>query len=111
MSPINSGTAPSACTASEMRVPGSGVRIRATKLDMSQTTEKIWYNGKFIPWNDAKIHVLSHVVSYGSSVFEGIRCCLTDRGPAIFRAAEHMRRLLDSAKIYRMDVPFTIDQL
>jgi branched-chain amino acid aminotransferase len=78
---------------------------------MLQPTEKIWYNGKFIPWNDATIHVLSHVVSYGSSVFEGIRCYHTDRGPAIFRAAEHMRRLLDSAKIYRMEVPFTTDQL
>ena len=78
---------------------------------MLQPTEKIWYNGKLIPWNDAKIHVLSHVVSYGSSVFEGLRCYLTDRGPAIFRGMEHMRRLLDSAKIYRMEIPFTAEQL
>src|SRR3954447_10736086 len=78
---------------------------------MLQPTEKIWYNGKFIPWNEATIHVLSHVVSYGSSVFEGIRCYLTDRGPAIFRGTEHMQRLLDSAKIYRMEIPFTVDQL
>ena len=78
---------------------------------MLQPTEKIWYNGKLIPWNDAKIHVLSHVVSYGSSVFEGIRCYLTDRGPAIFRGIDHVRRLLDSAKIYRMEIPFTADQL
>ncbi|MBV9502842.1 MAG: branched-chain amino acid transaminase [Acidobacteriaceae bacterium] len=78
---------------------------------MLQPTEKIWYNGTLIPWNDAKIHVLSHVVSYGSSVFEGIRCYETKQGPAIFRAQDHARRLLDSAKIYRMDVPYSIDQL
>lgn len=78
---------------------------------MFQPTEKIWYNGRFIPWDEAKIHVLSHVVSYGSSVFEGIRCYETERGPAIFRAHDHARRLLDSAKIYRMDVPYSIDEL
>jgi branched-chain amino acid aminotransferase len=74
-------------------------------------TEKIWHNGRFIAWEDAKIHVLSHVVSYGSSVFEGVRCYDTQRGPAIFRLREHTRRLLDSAKIYRMPVPFTLEQL
>ena len=74
-------------------------------------TPKIWHNGQFIAWNDAKIHVLSHVVSYGSSVFEGIRCYETTNGPAIFRLSEHMRRMIDSAKIYRMEVPYTADQL
>jgi branched-chain amino acid aminotransferase len=78
---------------------------------MVQSTEKIWHNGRFIAWNDAKIHVLSHVVSYGSSIFEGIRCYDTQRGPAIFRARDHARRLLDSAKIYRMEVPYTVDEL
>lgn len=78
---------------------------------MVHETEKIWHNGKFIAWHDARIHVLSHVVSYGSSVFEGIRCYETDRGPAIFRAADHARRLLDSAKIYRMEIPYSIEQL
>ncbi len=78
---------------------------------MLQPTEKIWHNGQFIPWNDAKIHVLSHVVSYASSVFEGIRCYETKHGPAIFRAKDHARRLLDSAKIYRMEIPYSIDQL
>ncbi|HEY7303354.1 MAG TPA: branched-chain amino acid transaminase [Bryobacteraceae bacterium] len=78
---------------------------------MLQPTEKIWHNGRFIAWNDAQIHVLSHVVSYGSSVFEGIRCYETKRGPAIFRAQDHARRLLDSAKIYRMDIPYSIEQL
>ncbi len=78
---------------------------------MLTPTEKIWHNGRFIDWDDAKIHVLSHVVSYGSSVFEGIRCYETAAGPAIFRLREHVRRLVDSAKIYRIDVGFTIDQL
>ena len=66
-------------------------------------TEKIWCNGKFIDWDDARVHVLSHVIHYGSSVFEGIRCYETTVGPAIFRLREHVRRLADSAKIYRMD--------
>jgi branched-chain amino acid aminotransferase len=74
-------------------------------------TDKIWHNGKLIPWQDAKIHVLSHVVSYGSSVFEGIRCYETAQGPAVFRLTEHMRRLVDSAKIYRMDLPYGIQEL
>jgi len=79
---------------------------------MLKPTEKIWRNGRFIPWDDAKIHVLSHVVSYGSSVFEGIRCYATPSGPAIFRLHEHVRRLVDSARIYRMlDLGFTAEQL
>jgi branched-chain amino acid aminotransferase len=79
---------------------------------MLKPTEKIWHNGKFINWDDAKIHVLSHVVSYGSSVFEGIRCYSTPSGPAIFRLREHIRRMMDSAKIYRMDhIGFTAEQL
>ncbi len=77
-----------------------------------KATEKIWRNGEFIAWDDAKIHVLSHVVSYGSSVFEGIRCYETAGGPAVFRLREHVRRMMDSAKIYRMDnFQFTREQL
>jgi branched-chain amino acid aminotransferase len=74
-------------------------------------TESIWHNGRLIAWSDAKIHVLSHVVSYGSSVFEGIRCYETESGPAVFRLREHMRRMLDSAKIYRMTIPYSLDEL
>jgi len=70
---------------------------------MLTPTEKIWHNGRFIPWADATIHVLSHVVNYGSSVFEGVRCYSTPSGPAVFRLKEHVRRLFDSAKIYRME--------
>ena len=78
---------------------------------MLKPTEKIWHNGRFIPWDDAKIHVLSHVTSYGSSVFEGIRCYHTAAGPAIFRVREHSQRLLDSAKIYRIEVGYGVDEL
>lgn len=74
-------------------------------------TEKIWFNGSFIAWDDARIHVLSHVVHYGSSVFEGVRCYETPSGPAVFRLAEHSRRLIESAKIYRMPVPFSAEEL
>jgi branched-chain amino acid aminotransferase len=75
-----------------------------------QKTEKIWRNGQWINWDDAQIHVLSHVVSYGSAVFEGIRCYDTTQGPAIFRLREHMQRLINSAKIYRMDLPVSLQQ-
>ncbi len=68
-------------------------------------TSWIWRNGEWVPWEDATIHVMSHVVHYGSSVFEGIRCYATKDGPAIFRLPEHMRRFADSAKIYRMEIP------
>jgi branched-chain amino acid aminotransferase len=79
---------------------------------MLKATEKIWRNGEFIRWEEATIHVLSHVVSYGSSVFEGIRCYETKTGPAVFRLPEHMRRMIDSAKIYRIDpFPFSQKQL
>jgi branched-chain amino acid aminotransferase len=74
-------------------------------------TEKIWHNGKLIPWEDAQIHVLSHVVSYGSSVFEGIRCYETRQGPATFRLRDHMQRLINSGRIYRMENPYSAEQL
>jgi len=76
-----------------------------------QKTERIWHNGKFIAWDEAQLHVMSHVVNYGSSVFEGIRCYALPTGPAIFRAPEHMQRLLDSAKVYRIDVDYTREEL
>ncbi len=78
---------------------------------MLPKTEKIWHNGQFIDWDKATIHVLSHVVNYGSSLFEGIRCYETPAGPAIFRLREHTERLLNSCKIYRMDVGFSLEQL
>ena len=76
-----------------------------------QTTANIWHNGQLIPWDKAQIHVMSHVVHYGSSVFEGIRCYSQPNGAGVFRLPEHMARLADSAKIYRMPLPSTVDQL
>ena len=73
--------------------------------------EKIWMNGALINWDDAKIHVLSHALHYGSSWFEGIRCYDTKNGPAVFRMGAHIRRLFDSAKIYRTEIPYTEAQL
>lgn len=76
-----------------------------------QKTEKIWHNGKFVAWDDATIHVTSHVVSYGSCLFEGIRCYSTPGGPAIFRAREHTQRLLDSCRIYRIELKYPLEEL
>jgi len=70
-------------------------------------SDKIWFNGELVDWDAANIHVLSHVVHYGSSVFEGIRCYNTSQGPAVFRLEEHVERLFDSAKIYRMEIPYS----
>lgn len=72
--------------------------------------DKIWMNGKLVNWDDARIHILSHVIHYGSSWFEGIRCYNTKRGPAIFRLEDHRRRLYDSAKIYRTEIPYAPKQ-
>jgi len=72
-------------------------------------TEWIWLNGKFVHWNEANIHVLSHVVHYGTSVFEGIRCYATPKGPMVLRLKDHIKRLYDSAKIYRMAIPMSLD--
>ena len=76
-----------------------------------QTTDKIWHNGSLIPWADANIHVMSHVVHYGSSVFEGIRTYTQGENAGVFRLREHMQRFIDSARIYRMPLPYTLDQL
>jgi branched-chain amino acid aminotransferase len=78
---------------------------------MIKKTDKIWHNGKFVNWDEAQVHVISHVISYGSAVFEGIRCYKTPSGPAIFRLREHMQRLINSGRIYRMELPFTVDEL
>lgn len=72
---------------------------------------KIWMDGEFVALKDAKINILSHVVHYGTSVFEGIRCYETEKGPAVFRLEEHMQRLIDSAKIYKMEIPYTKEEL
>jgi branched-chain amino acid aminotransferase, group I len=72
---------------------------------------KVWRDGELIDWNDARVHVMTHAIHYGSSVFEGIRCYSTKRGPAVFRLSEHMQRLLNSAKIYRMETKYDRETL
>ncbi len=74
-------------------------------------SDVIWMNGKLVPWDDAKIHVGAHVIHYGSAVFEGLRCYATPDGPAVFRLDAHTERLYNSAKIYRMDVPYSRDEM
>jgi branched-chain amino acid aminotransferase len=74
-------------------------------------SEKIWMNGALIPWDEAKVHVGSHAIHYASSVFEGIRCYATPSGPAVLRLHAHLRRMYDSAKIYRMEIPVPISDL
>jgi branched-chain amino acid aminotransferase len=76
-----------------------------------EKSAKIWMNGKLIGWDEATIHVLSHVVHYGSSIFEGARCYRTPKGPAIFRLHDHTKRLFNSCKIYRMEIPFSPEQI
>jgi branched-chain amino acid aminotransferase len=74
-------------------------------------TPYIWFNGKLVPWEKATVHVLAHALHYGSSVFEGIRAYSTPQGVAIFRLADHTRRLFESAKIYRIHIPYTPEQI
>jgi branched-chain amino acid aminotransferase len=74
---------------------------------MLQATEKIWMNGSFVKWDDAKVHILTHSMHYGTAVFEGIRCYKTGNGSAVFRLREHVDRLFDSAHICQMDIPHT----
>jgi len=75
------------------------------------SAELIWFNGELIPWQNATVHVMSHALHYGSSVFEGIRAYKTHKGTCIFRLKEHIERLFDSAKIYRMDIPYSVDEV
>ncbi len=80
--------------------------MAAKDVATMKIASKVWKNGDLIPWDEARIHVMSHVVNYGSSVFEGIRCYKTAKGSAVFRLTEHMQRLINSAKIYRMEPKF-----
>ena len=75
------------------------------------TSELIWFNGEMIPWENATVHVMSHAIHYGSSVFEGVRAYETPNGTAIFRLNDHTKRFYDSAKIYRMEIPYSFDEI
>jgi len=76
-----------------------------------ETAELIWQNGEFVPWEDAKVHVLAHGLHYGTGVFEGVRCYETDRGPAIFRHADHLDRLAKSAELYYLELPYSTEEI
>jgi branched-chain amino acid aminotransferase len=76
-----------------------------------EKAELIWLNGEFVPWDEAKVHVLSHGLHYGSGVFEGIRCYETERGPAIFRHSDHLVRFAKSAEMYYLDLPYSIERV
>ena len=76
-----------------------------------EKSEKIWMSGKFVNWDDANIHILSHVIHYGTSLFEGLRCYKTKNGSACMRLQEHIDRLYDSCKIYRMEIPFSKQEI
>ena len=80
-------------------------------MSNANTPELIWFNGKFMPWKNATVHVMSHALHYGSSVFEGIRAYKTPKGTIIFRLEEHIERLFNSAKIYQMTIPYTKEQV
>ncbi len=77
----------------------------------TKTAEYIWFNGEIVPWAEANVHVLSHALHYGTSVFEGVRCYNTPKGPIVFRHREHAQRLKDSAKIYRFPIPYSVEQI
>jgi branched-chain amino acid aminotransferase len=74
-------------------------------------TDSIWMNGRLVSWNDAQVHVTAHALQYGTGVFEGMRSYDTPEGPAIFRLEPHMRRFIESAKFYELEIPYTLDQL
>ena len=74
-------------------------------------TEKIWINGDFVDWGEARVHVGTHALHYGTGVFEGIRCYETPTGPAVFRLTDHLRRLHDSARLLHMDLPYSVEEL
>ena len=76
-----------------------------------EETEKIWMNGELVDWADAKVHVGVHGLHYGTGVFEGIRCYDTPKGPAVFRLADHMQRLHDSARLLYMEIPYSVEEL
>ena len=76
-----------------------------------EQADLIWMNGEFVAWEDAKVHVLTHGLHYGTGVFEGVRCYDTEIGPAVFRHADHLDRLFKSAELYYMPIPFTREQL
>ena len=85
--------------------------IRAYFFPNMEQADLIWHNGEFVPWEEAKVHVLSHGLHYGTGVFEGIRCYETERGPAIFRHRDHLDRLAKSAELYYLPLPYSAEEI
>jgi branched-chain amino acid aminotransferase len=85
-------------------------KLRRCVMPISKS-DKIWFNGEFVPWDEAQVHVMTHALHYGSSVFEGIRAYKTVTGPAVWLFDGHLKRLFDSAKIYRMEIPYSFDEI
>src|SRR5690242_21046478 len=108
--PCASGVCPNSAAAParlESRFAPTGTAM----APKSNSHLKIWRDGQLVAWDDANIHIMSHVVHYGSSVFEGVRSYETSSGGAIFRAQDHMRRLVDSCRIYRMAFKYSADDM
>src|ERR687898_664946 len=82
--------------------------LRGKKLPI-QPVDKIWMNGQLVDWDDAKVHVLTHALHYGTGVFEGVRCYETDRGAAVFRLRDHYQRLQRSGRIFQMEIPYSVE--
>lgn len=80
-------------------------------MDFKGKTDKIWMNGKYVDWDDAKLHICSHVIHYGTAIFGGIRCYRTDKGSVLFRLSDHSNRLIYSCKIYRMELKYSIEEI
>src|SRR4030042_3710051 len=80
-------------------------------MDFKGKTDKIWLNGNFVKWDDANIHICSHVIHYGTAIFGGLRCYDTPAGAVVFRLADHARRLIYSCKIYRMELSYTQEDI
>ena len=78
---------------------------------MPNYSKNIWFDGKITPFKEANIHVLSHCIHYGTGVFEGIKCYNTENGPAVFRLREHMERLINSGRNYKMELPYSVEEL
>ena len=76
-----------------------------------QKVDKIWMDGRLVPWEDANVHILTHSLHYGLGVFEGIRAYATPDGPAVFRLTDHIERLFNSARIFMLEIPYTVDEL
>lgn len=88
-----------------------GLRSWTESASKMRESTWIWMNGELVKWNDARVHFLTHALHYGTGIFEGIRCFPTPKGPAIFRLSEHLARMFESAKIYMMKMPFTVDEV